>query len=751
VRVLVVSGIFPPDIGGPATHADDVRAELRTRGHEVVVLSLSDAPSPSATNDVVVFPRRWSWPVRSSRAIGWLIRNRKRFDVVYATGLAPVAVAGARLARRPVVLKIVGDPAWERGSRLGLTDATFDRFQGSRGGAPTLRAMRWLRNWSTRRATAVVTPSDHLRHAVSRWGDRSDVVVVPNGVRPVVDANARAGGAAGQLSLVFLGRLVPVKRVELLIEGTARVDGVFLEVIGDGPEMSRLQTLAHTLGVDDRVTFTGAVAHDDARRRVAAADALVLASSHEGLPHVVLEALASGTPIVTSATAGVAEVVTDGVDALVVADATARDFGTAFARLAADPSLQIRLRAGAWETGRLWSLDRCVDRIEGLLREVASDGTRAVFVGKSRAQFPLTRDDEMKYEIHARHLSTDVVCTGSRARVQRLPGARVITIPSPPPPILATALFYTAGPLVALALATGRRRRAIVCQSPFEGFSVLLLRTLLPPRVRPRVQIELHGDWRTASRMYGSPRRRIVGPAADAVATWALRRADRVRVVSAWLEGLAREAGYPGPIDHFIAFSDYGAFLDEAPEDLPGDAHALFVGVFERYKAVDVLLDAWRDVIEELPTARLSMVGSGSLEAALRARIAAEGLGASVQLIAPVKRPELRALVDQATCLVLPSRSEGLGRIILEAMGRGRPVVASRVGGIVELVDDGRTGRLVEPQDAPALARAIVELLGDPELTSRMGEEARRRALARDPLCEYESGIARLATWIDTP
>jgi glycosyltransferase involved in cell wall biosynthesis len=69
----------------------------------------------------------------------------------------------------------------------------------------------------------------------------------------------------------------------------------------------------------------------------------------------------------------------------------------------------------------------------------------------------------------------------------------------------------------------------------------------------------------------------------------------------------------------------------------------------------------------------------------------------------------------------------------------------------VELVDDGRTGRLVEPQDEPALARAIVELLGDPELTSRMGEEARRRALARDPLCEYESGIARLATWIDTP
>jgi glycosyltransferase involved in cell wall biosynthesis len=475
-----------------------------------------------------------------------------------------------------------------------------------------------------------------------------------------------------------------------------------------------------------------------------------MASSHEGLPHVVLEALASGTPIVTNPSAGVDEVVTDGLDALVVTDATPRGFGSAFARLAADTSLQIRLRAGAWETGRLWSLDRCVDRIESLLREVTSDGTRAVFVGKSKAQFPLTRDDEMKYEIHARHLSTDVVCTGSRAGVQRLPGVRVITISSPRPPILATVLFYSAGPLLALALAAGRRRRAIVCQSPFEGFSVLLLRSLLPSRVRPRVQIELHGDWRTASRMYGSSRRRFVGPAADAVATWALRRADRVRVVSTWLEGLAREGGYQGPIDHFIAFSDYGAFLGEPLEELPRDEHALFVGVFERYKAVDVLLDAWRLVMDELPTARLTMVGSGSLEAALRTRVAQEGLGDSVQLVAPVKRPELRTLMDRATCLVLPSRSEGLGRIIVEAMGRGRPVVASRVGGIVELVEDGRTGRLVEPQDACSLAHALVEVLGDADLASRMGQEARRRALARDPLREYESGITRLATWIDT-
>jgi len=141
-------------------------------------------------------------------------------------------------------------------------------------------------------------------------------------------------------------------------------------------------------------------------------------------------------------------------------------------------------------------------------------------------------------------------------------------------------------------------------------------------------------------------------------------------------------------------------------------------------------------------------VGSGSLESALNKRLLDTELDASVQMLAPMPRPELRSLLDRSSCLVLPSRSEGLGRIVIEAMARSRPVVASRVGGIVELVVDGRSGRLVAPEDPAALAAALIDVLCDRAGAEEMGNESRRQAVARDPLREYEAGIERMANWI---
>ncbi|MCX5886611.1 MAG: glycosyltransferase, partial [Proteobacteria bacterium] len=87
--------------------------------------------------------------------------------------------------------------------------------------------------------------------------------------------------------------------------------------------------------------------------------------------------------------------------------------------------------------------------------------------------------------------------------------------------------------------------------------------------------------------------------------------------------------------------------------------------------------------------------------------------------------PEILSLLD---VFILPSLAEGLGRSLLEAMAAGRAIVASRVGGIPEAVEDGKTGILVPPQDAQALARAIAFLLDNPEQTREMGQAGRRRA-----------------------
>jgi glycosyltransferase involved in cell wall biosynthesis len=139
MRVVIVTGIFPPDIGGPATHAGDLQDELAGRGHTAIVVSLTDSPHVDERADLVRYPRRWPWPLRLVAVTWWLVRHRRTYDVVYATGLHPAATAGARLARRPVVAKVVGDPAWERARRLGLLTTAFDEFQDQ---TPAARAPR---------------------------------------------------------------------------------------------------------------------------------------------------------------------------------------------------------------------------------------------------------------------------------------------------------------------------------------------------------------------------------------------------------------------------------------------------------------------------------------------------------------------------------------------------------------------------------------------------------------------------------
>jgi glycosyltransferase involved in cell wall biosynthesis len=194
-----------------------------------------------------------------------------------------------------------------------------------------------------------------------------------------------------------------------------------------------------------------------------------------------------------------------------------------------------------------------------------------------------------------------------------------------------------------------------------------------------------------------------------------------VRTISAYTSGLVREAGVE-PTAEFAAFMDLEPFTETEPAPLPTRPLALFVGVLERYKAVDVLADAWRRAAPRVPDATLHLVGRGTLHE-VPERLLAE-LPQQVRLTASLTTSEVAGAFDEATVLVLPSRSEGLGRVVVEAFCRGRGVVASRVGGIADIVDDGSTGLLVPSGDADALADALVRALSDRTLAERLGAAA---------------------------
>lgn len=157
----------------------------------------------------------------------------------------------------------------------------------------------------------------------------------------------------------------------------------------------------------------------------------------------------------------------------------------------------------------------------------------------------------------------------------------------------------------------------------------------------------------------------------------------------------------------------------------PSSGSVLFVGRLRTRKAAAVLVEAWSEVAREFPAARLVLLGDGEQRAQLLAQVERLRLAGSVRIAGAVPRAEIDRWLRAADIFCLPSTYEGFPLAILEAMGQGLPVVATTVAGVPEAVDDGHTGLLVPPEDAPALAAALGRLLRDPELGRGMGRRGR--------------------------
>ncbi len=267
------------------------------------------------------------------------------------------------------------------------------------------------------------------------------------------------------------------------------------------------------------------------------------------------------------------------------------------------------------------------------------------------------------------------------------------------------------------------RPDVIVAQSPYEAAAALAARRR--SRSEAKLLLEVHGDWGTATRLYGSPLRRLIGPLSRRVARLAVGRADAVRTVSPFTSGLVRALSVE-PTATFTTYYDVSAFLDRAPVKLPEQPRALFVGVLERYKNVAGLAEAWHATAARVPEARLRVIGRGR-ERAVVERLVAES-GGRVEWTEFLPADGIAAALDDASVLVLPSFSEGLPRVVMEAFARARPVVGSRAGGISDIVEDGVNGVLVPPGDAAALADALVSVLTDREFVARLARGARDSA-----------------------
>jgi glycosyltransferase involved in cell wall biosynthesis len=342
VKVLIVSGIWPPDVGGPASHAPEVADFLLTQGHDPRVVTTASRP-PAPERYPVAWVDRSSPPgVRHARALARVTAEARHADVVYSTGMFGRSGAGSLLARRPFVLKLTADPAFERARRRGLYDGTLAEFQID--SSPRTLAFRAARDAIVHRAAHVVCPSSYLADLAVGWGVAPDrVTVLPNPAPEAGDLppreELRARFDFTGPTLVFAGRLTAQKALHVGIEAARRA-GVPLTIAGDGPDRSRLEATGWA-------TFVGAQPRRRVLELLKAADVSLLSSTWENFPHAVVESLALGTPVVATDVGGVAEVVRDGENGLLVPPNDVAALASAIGRVVADPDLLAHLRAAA--------------------------------------------------------------------------------------------------------------------------------------------------------------------------------------------------------------------------------------------------------------------------------------------------------------------------------------------------------------------------------------------------------------------
>jgi glycosyltransferase involved in cell wall biosynthesis len=231
-----------------------------------------------------------------------------------------------------------------------------------------------------------------------------------------------------------------------------------------------------------------------------------------------------------------------------------------------------------------------------------------------------------------------------------------------------------------------------------------------------------------------------------------VRLVDHVIAVSeAARSFLVRGKGYPParitvvPNGRDLSIFQPGSAREAARKELGLDAAVPLVGVIGRLepqKGHVYLLQAWPAVTREFPDARLLLVGDGGLRGALERQARAAGVAGSV--IFTGFRADVPRMLDALDVLCLPSLYEGMPLTAIEAAAMARPVVATAVDGTPEVVRDGRTGRLVPPADPPALARALLDLLRDPEHGRRLGQAARDWALLRFDLDRQVAATAHV-------
>lgn len=367
IKLLIATGLYPPDIGGPATYSRMLEEKLHLHGVDVVILPFGE---------VRHLPK-----IFRHLAFAWnILKKAGDADVIYALDSISVGVPALLVSsflRKPFIIRLGGDYAWEQGQqRFGLVH-NLDEYTAYKKQAPLrVRFLAGIQSFVVRHAYRVIAPSEYLKSIISTWGvDPAKIRVIYSALFPLSVEGSRAE-IRQQLSyngtvITTVGRLVPwkgfVELVDTVAELRKEMPELSLIIIGDGPLHDELQKKILELNLQSSVRLIGKLGKEALGPALKGSDLFVLNTSYEGLSHQLLEVMDLGVPIITTNVGGNPELVVDGVSGLMVPPKNNEELGSAIKRMLANENLQTRMVQNAKVRIGAFSQDAVVERLAELL------------------------------------------------------------------------------------------------------------------------------------------------------------------------------------------------------------------------------------------------------------------------------------------------------------------------------------------------------------------------------------------------
>ena len=292
-------GIFPPDIGGPATFVPKIAKYFQDQlNYEIEILTLSDNKNLNINDDFSVKRIDRNLPIiyRWLKTIFTIYKLGKNKDLIFVNGLGTEATIANIFLKKKIIRKIVGDPVWERAYSKAKISESFDEFQVKNYGF-SISLQKKVRSFSIKKSDIVVTPSKHLKNFILNLGFKNKIEIINNGVFiPEENTNIFTND---QINITIVSRLVSHKNIKKIIRAISDLNDplIYLNIIGDGPELNQLQKISLESNNKDNIIFHGKLNRDDINHIFLKSDIYIQASNYEGLPHSLLEAMSYGIPV----------------------------------------------------------------------------------------------------------------------------------------------------------------------------------------------------------------------------------------------------------------------------------------------------------------------------------------------------------------------------------------------------------------------------------------------------------------------